>query len=103
MTITNPTNILAPDEIPSTNGPAIGFRKKVCSKKPDTDNPPPKTAAANNLGKRIFQIILLSVLPDSALKNTIRKILNGEMDILPVLMLSISATTTRLSNKRNTI
>ena len=31
----------APDDIPSTNGPAMGFPKKVWSKYPDTDNAPP--------------------------------------------------------------
>lgn len=57
------TNILAPDEIPSTNGPAIGFLKNVCNKNPDNDNAPPRIAAIHNRGNRIFQIILYSGVP----------------------------------------
>ena len=41
------TTSLAPDDIPSTNGPAIGLLKNVCSKKPDTDNAPPRSSADN--------------------------------------------------------
>ena len=34
--IASATTSFAPEEIPSTNGPAIGFLKNVCSKNPDT-------------------------------------------------------------------
>ena len=33
--IVSATVSLAPEEIPSTNGPAIGLAKKVCSRKPE--------------------------------------------------------------------
>ena len=36
--ISSATISLAPEEIPSTNGPAIGLLKNVCSRNPDTDN-----------------------------------------------------------------
>ena len=48
----------APEEIPSTNGPAMGLRKKVWSRNPDRDNAPPRTAAVSSLGRRIFQMML---------------------------------------------
>ena len=35
----------APDEMPRMNGLAIGFAKKVCSKKPDSASAPPKRIA----------------------------------------------------------
>ena len=56
--ITMDTTSLAPDEIPSTNGPAIGLPKKVCNRKPDTDKAPPKSKAANIRGRRICQTML---------------------------------------------
>ena len=55
-----PTTIFAPEEIPSTKGPAMGLRKKVWSKKPDTDSAPPRMAASSIRGIRILKIILLS-------------------------------------------
>ena len=51
--IVNATTNFAPEEIPSTKGPAMGFEKKFCNKQPDTDNAPPKIAAASSLGRRI--------------------------------------------------
>ena len=55
-----PTTIFAPEEIPRTNGPAMGLRKKVCSKNPDTDRAPPRMAARSIRGIRILKMILLS-------------------------------------------
>ena len=52
------TTIFAPDEIPSTNGPAMGLPKKVWRRNPDTDRPPPRMAAMSTRGRRIFQIML---------------------------------------------
>ena len=51
-------NILAPDEIPSTKGPAIGFLKNACKRYPESDNAPPSTAAVSSLGSLIFHIML---------------------------------------------
>ena len=45
----------APDEMPSTKGPAMGFAKKVCSRKPDTASAPPRKTAASSLGSRSVQ------------------------------------------------
>ena len=44
--ITRDTASLAPEDIPSTKGLAIGFPKKVWRRKPDTDRAPPSMAAA---------------------------------------------------------
>ena len=49
-----------PDEIPRTNGPAIGFRKKLCSRYPATESAPPKIIAESARGIRISQMILLA-------------------------------------------
>ena len=73
------TNILAPDDMPSTKGPAIGFLKKVCSRKPDSDNAPPRIAAIHNRGRRIFHIILYSGVPESPFKNIILPICTGDI------------------------
>ena len=51
--IVSATVSLAPEEIPSTNGPAIGLAKKVCSRKPETDSAPPSRMAAKIRGRRI--------------------------------------------------
>ena len=92
------TNIFAPDEIPSTNGPAIGFLKNVCNRNPDNDKAPPKIAAIHNRGSRIFQIILYSGVPISPFKNIILKILAGDIWILPVLIFNITATTSNTAS-----
>ena len=41
---------LAPELIPSTNGPAKGFLNKVCIKSPLKDNPAPTNIAVKALG-----------------------------------------------------
>ena len=50
------TNNFAPDEIPSTYGPAIGLPKKIWSKYPDTESAPPRINAAIILGSLIDMI-----------------------------------------------
>ena len=54
---TNATTIFAPDEIPSTKGPAIGFLKNVWSRKPDSARAPPSTADVMIRGSLIDQTI----------------------------------------------
>ena len=49
---------LAPEEMPSTKGPASGLAKKVCSRKPETARAPPSRKAARSLGRRISNRIL---------------------------------------------
>ena len=59
--MTRDTTSLAPEEIPSTNGPAMGFAKKACSKKPDTDSAPPSMTADRMRGRRISHTIWYAV------------------------------------------
>ena len=54
---TNATPRLAPELIPSTEGPANGLRKMVCICKPLIDNPAPATKAVKACGRRDFRII----------------------------------------------
>ena len=56
--IRSATISLAPEEIPNTEGPAIGLLKKVCSKNPETESAPPRMITASILGRRISQTIL---------------------------------------------
>ena len=58
--IKKPTNSLAPDEIPRTKGPTIGFLKKVWSKYPEMDNAPPNNMADRILGSLILNRTLYS-------------------------------------------
>ena len=51
------TTIFAPEDMPSTKGPAMGFPKKFCSKNPDSDSAPPSMAAINMRGMRIFHMM----------------------------------------------
>ena len=83
--------IFAPEEIPSTNGPAIGFEKNVCNKKPDRDNAPPSNAAIRIRGRRIFHMILYSTASPSC-KNNILKIFGTEICTFPVLIFSTVMT-----------
>ena len=93
--IANATESFAPEDIPSTKGPAMGLRKNVCSKKPETESAPPSIAAVNVLGSRILQIMLLSTLPSSKRMKIILKILAGDMLTLPVFTLSTKARAIR--------
>lgn len=95
--MTNPTVIFAPEEIPNTKGPAIGLRKKVCNRNPDTDSAPPKIAASRILGSRIFQMILLSTESSRIRKKMIRMISFAGMDTVPELILTI----TKRKKRRN--
>ena len=60
--MTRATTSLAPEEIPRTKGPAIGFAKKVWSKNPDTERAPPSSAAA----KRRFSNVGLGIVHSMA-------------------------------------
>jgi len=77
--------------MPKTKGPAIGFLKKVCNKKPDTDSAPPKIEAVNIRGNLIFQIISLSIVPTSVFSKIISNIRLGDISTVPVFMLSTIA------------
>ena len=59
--IRSDTTSFAPEEIPSTKGPAIGLAKNVWSRKPDTDSAPPSIAAARIRGRRISHTMRYAV------------------------------------------
>jgi hypothetical protein len=92
--ITRPTTILAPEDMPRTKGPAIGFLKKVCSRKPETAQAPPNTAAAIRRGSRIFIIIfmLASDIVSEVLVNRIFITSSGLIPTVPVFIFSTTAT-----------
>ena len=100
--ITKPTHIFAPDEMPSTNGPAMGLRKNVCSRKPETASAPPSTAAVKRRGRRMLQMILLSTLPSSMRRKIILNIFTTGILTEPVFTLSTMPSATSASNARNT-
>ena len=47
----------APEEMPSTYGPAMGLPKNVCKRNPEIASAPPRKTAARILGSRTFQRI----------------------------------------------
>ena len=59
--ITSETANFAPDEMPSTNGPAMGLWKNVCRRYPDTDSAPPKMSADAMRGNLICIMICFCV------------------------------------------
>ena len=58
--IVRDTASFAPEEMPSTKGPAMGLAKKVWSRKPDRDRPPPRIAAASIRGALSLQTMASS-------------------------------------------
>lgn len=101
MIIVSATTIFAPEEIPRTNGPAMGLAKNVCKRKPDKDKAPPSIAAIRILGRRILQIILYSVAAPSRRKRILR-ILGTEICTFPVLILSTTVTANAITSPENT-
>ena len=84
------TTIFAPEEMPSTKGPAMGLPKKFCSRKPDSDSAPPRIAAISIRGRRIFQMMAYC-LASVARRSNIRAISPIGMGTLPMLMFRIAA------------
>ena len=66
--MTNATPRLAPELIPSTEGPASGFRKTVCIIRPLTASPAPAMIAVRDCGTRdlrmIFRQMVFSSFPN---------------------------------------
>ena len=90
----------APEEIPSTKGPAMGLWKKVCSRYPDSDNAPPRISADSSRGSRIFTMIWLCVKPTSP-PSSIRHISDAERETLPANMFqSINTNKSRRSSQK---
>lgn len=87
MIIARATIIFAPEEIPSTYGPAIGLEKNVCNKNPERASAPPRIPAIRTRGRRIFQIIFICTCVPF-FRNRIRKISGTEICTFPVLMFS---------------
>ena len=56
--VTTARKSFAPEEMPRTKGPAIGLRKKVWIRKPESESAPPSSAASRIRGSRIFMITL---------------------------------------------
>ena len=100
--VTTASSIFAPEEMPSTNGPAIGLRKNVCKRKPERESAPPRTAAVKSRGNRIFHIIGYAESVESRIK-IILKILSTESLTLPVLIFRISAAIKSAMRIRKTI
>ena len=86
--INKATPKLAPDEIPSTKGPANGFLNKVCIQSPLIDNPEPTKIAVRALGKRKLRTITsqLDLAPVPPVR--ISKISDNGMDTEPILILN---------------
>ena len=72
--ITQATPKLAPELIPSTEGPASGFLKTVCISKPATESPAPANIAVRACGSLDFMIMFLqtsfSPFPVNRMSNT---------------------------------
>ena len=90
-TIASATHIFAPDEMPSTKGPAMGLWKNVCKRYPERASAPPRINTDTVLGSLILQRIVLIVvsvsLPESEL------MISGiEIFTLPMQTLSTKKT-----------
>ena len=102
MIMTTATHILAPEEMPSTKGPAMGLPKNVCRRKPDKARAPPRIAACRILGMRIFQIILTSDA-SPCFRNRILRIFPVGMLTLPVLILRMIIARNAAARTANTM
>lgn len=99
--IVKATTIFAPEDIPSTNGPAMGFSKNVCKRNPDRDKAPPRSAAIMIRGSLIFQIMLYSLkLP--SFRNMILKMSSNDMSTLPVFIFNIAMAKNAAASMINT-
>jgi len=99
--IVNATTIFAPEEMPSTKGPAMGLEKKVCSKKPARLSAPPSSAAIRMRGRRIFQMIFTCV-GSPVLVKMIFAISPTEIGTLPILIFSTVIAHNAKSRPRKT-
>ena len=93
-TIARDTVSLAPEEMPSTKGPAMGLAKKVWSRKPDTLKAPPRMAAASTRGRRMPQ-----TMPSFGPASRTERTSPGEKSTLPALIFQTSRTSVRAVRK----
>lgn len=91
----------APEVIPSTDGPAIGFLNKVCISKPTSDKPAPVIIAVMDFGIRKLKRMCSQVSLDKSLPNNPFAISLSGIATEPKLMLSIQKKTkANSSNKK---
>ena len=98
VSTTNATPKLAPAVMPRTDGPANGFRKRVCICKPATPSAPPTKRAVMALGSLILRIMpsqaRFSCPPDQRVSRISAKGIFTE----PSSRLSKNALISRVSN-----
>jgi hypothetical protein len=94
---------LAPELIPSSEGPARGLRNTVCICNPLMDKPAPATKAVSVWGKRDFQIIFCHISGSSPVPDNIFQIEPTGMEIVPNTRLSMknSRIETKISISKN--
>ena len=85
----------APDEIPRTKGPTIGFPKNVCSRKPATAKAPPRSAAVKRRGRRIFQMMPVAVSPAAGWNRAFSTVLIPIRE-LPIMQFKTSSTSRQM-------
>ena len=92
----------APDEIPSTKGPAMGFAKNVWSRKPDTDSAPPSITAERIRGRRMSHTMRYEAA-SPVLLNRISPISSTDRCTLPELMFQINKKHIMTARRANEI
>ena len=100
--ITRDTTSFAPDEIPSTKGPAMGFAKNVWSRNPDTDSAPPSITADKIRGRRISHTMRYEAA-SPVLLNRISPISSTDRCTLPELMFQINKKHIMTARRANEI
>ena len=98
--MTSATTSWAPEEMPRTNGPAMGFAKNVWSRKPDTESAPPSNAAARSLGKRMSHRIWYAVLSRSV-PDKIACMSWRDRETLPTRKLAAARTASKNPSSKN--
>ena len=97
--ITKATPKLAPELIPNTNGPANGFLKRVCIKRPDIPSPEPTKIAVIAFGN-LKSVTIICQVELSIVPKRLPKILFKGMLTEPKLMLTTKQNNrTTISNK----
>ena len=102
--ITQATPKLAPELIPSTEGPARGFLNTVCISKPATDSPAPANMAVRACGSLDFMIMFLqtsfSPFPVKRMSNTsfagIETVPSRRFRNVPIAIAARTATISRV-------
>ena len=96
------TTILAPEEIPSTKGPAMGLRKKVCRRNPDSASAPPRIPAVMIRGRRMVHTMSI-VFSDPSRRKIARAISPTLICTFPELMFTTVITRKATAISTNTM